>query len=494
MSNSNHHGMHRFHRENELCTLSSLHKESIGRFGRMFHGLPALYLNPNTLSAIGQAGGIMDGGNSPGFTDTVPLGMIYLGQFIDHDITFDTSSNFSQINNPADIENVRTANLDLDCIFGGGPEDEPFLYSATQSNPDLYLLTGETNSNAGQNANLAKEDLARTGTGTAIIGDPRNDENRIVSQLQLLFIKFYNSVYSMTKADAAANGEVLSPSEIYERARRITTWHYQWIVINEFLPHICGSKITKDVLGCGRKYYRPSHEAYIPVEFSIAAYRFGHSMIAQKMKLQSGGNLLSIFSPDVGLGFSPISNSTQIVDWSLFFDTGSNFQKAEKLDTKLASDLLNLPFVSGSAADKSLATRNLRRGQSFLMPSGETVARHMLRHPENNLIEESHIDDVVNYINTMADDNDLDLGAGIPLWLYILAEAEVVGRLDEALDNPGEGLGPVGATIVAEVIIGLLELNTSAFLGSNRDWIPTLGVDGEFTMKDLITIANTPIV
>ncbi|MBW8198344.1 peroxidase family protein [Flagellimonas abyssi] len=477
----NNHGRHSFYGKNQLCTFNSYGKESIGRFGRMFREVSPLYVNPVELAKLGAPGGPMDATNAE-LTSDVPLGMIFFGQFVDHDITFDTQTNFSSINNPSEIENTRSATLDLDCIFGGGPEDEPFLYDKPEGR-GLYLLTGKTNQNQGQAANLEKHDLPRTGTETAIIGDPRNDENRVISQFQLAMIRFYNANY-----DALKNADPHKAAvEIYEEARQLVTWHYQWVVVNEFLPLLCGSKLVSEILGAGRKFYKPCHSAFIPVEFSVAAYRFGHSMINQKLKLKPSGDVHSIFSSEFGRGFEKIKNQKQIVEWEALFDFDGNYQRAEKLDTQLAAILLNLPFIdSTNPADKSLATRNLRRGQSFLLPSGESVAACTER-------DEGEINDVKNLIRNVSQAYNINLDNGTPLWFYILAEAEEIGRIDNGGSKPGEGLGPVGGTIVAETLIGLLEMDEESYLGHNRDWSPTLGTNGVFTMKDLLTIANKAV-
>ncbi len=479
MSDSNHHGMHSFEGKNVLCSHHSFEEESFGRFGRMFRDLPPLYNIPSALSALGKKDGPMNGGNTPKFTDSVPLGMVFFGQFIDHDITFDTSTSFSSINNPNEIENSRSAELDLDSVFGGGPEDDPFLYRPRSEG--FYLLTALSNNNIGQNQATEKHDLQRNGKETAIIGDPRNDENRVISQMQLAFIRFYNANYKLLK-DA---NPTYSPEHLYEEARKIATWHYQWVIVNEFLPTMCGKYLVADIMGNGRKFYQPVYSAFIPVEFSVAAFRFGHTMIAQNLKLQLDGVSKSIFSPEFGQGFARITSSNQAIEWDAFFDFGTNFQKAEKLDTTLAPILLELPFVpSPNPDDKSLATRNYRRGQSFLLPSGENVATYMHR-------DESEIEQVVDFVHNKVNAHNVDLSAGIPLWFYILAEAEVVGRQDSDTQfSQGEGLGPVGGRIVAEVLIGLLELDRNSFLGNNRDWVPSLGTAGIFTMKDLMEIAD----
>lgn len=479
MSDSNHHGMHSFEGKNVLCSHHSFEEESFGRFGRMFRELPPLYNTPSALSGLGKKDGPMNGGNTPKFTQSVPLGMVFFGQFIDHDITFDTTTSFSSINNPSEIENSRSADLDLDSVFGGGPEDDPFLYRPRSEG--FYLLTALSNNNIGQNQATEKHDLQRNGKETAIIGDPRNDENRVISQMQLAFIRFYNANYKLLK-DANPS---YSPEHLYEEARKNCTWHYQWCIVNEFLPIMCGKYLVDDILGNGRKYYQPVYSAFIPVEFSVAAFRFGHTMIAQNLKLQLDGDSKSIFSPEFGQGFARITSSNQAIKWDAFFDYGTDFQKAEKLDTTLAPILLELPFVpSPNPDDKSLATRNFRRGQSFLLPSGENVARYMNR-------EESEIEQVVDFVHNKVSPHNVDLSAGIPLWFYILAEAEVIGRQDSDTQfSQGEGLGPVGGRIVAEVLIGLLELDTNSFLGNNRDWVPSLGTGNIFTMKDLLEMAD----
>lgn len=309
-----HHGRHSFAGKNMLCSMSHFSQERIGKFGRMFReGFHPLYTDPNILAALGKKGGIMDGGSTDEVTHSVPLGMVFLGQFIDHDITFDTVSSLSNVNEAADITNTRTPHLDLDSIYGGGPENTPFLYHTekTGDNKMLLLLNGKINNNIGQGKDIESNDLARNGKGTALIGDPRNDENLIISQLQLAFINFHNALTRRFRSDNKY--KELGSKELYEEVRKLVTWHYQWIVINEFLPAMCGHDTVSDILGAGRKFYQPCKVTFIPVEFSVAAYRFGHSMIRQKMKLQHGGKILELFGKDFGIGFTPIKSLSKFL-------------------------------------------------------------------------------------------------------------------------------------------------------------------------------------
>ncbi len=486
MSKTEHHGMKPLEGLSPYCRMSKYGQESEGdsehrddRFGRLFGDLNPAYTRPDILFEIGKLGGNMQAPDDKDRTESVPVGMIFFGQFVDHDITLDATTTFdSVVGNPGEIANVRTPTLDLDCIYGLGPEAQPYLYEQGGVFEGVKLLTGADNS--GQ-AGLHDDDVLRSPNGRAIIGDPRNDENRVISQLQLAIIRFHNHVaqtlYDETKDEEDV--ETLEGHALYEESRRLTTWHYQWAVVNGFLTDVCGSAVVERILGCGRQFYCPQ-VPFIPVEFSVAAYRFGHSMIPMKLQVQKNGNRLELFGPELGLGFDPLTNPDSVVDWHelLFTPENRKVERAQKLDTLLATDLLDLPFITGEPEDKSLATRNLRRGNAFLLPGGEKVAEALGRDPKQ-------IEKVVKKVAKVNGDLGDD---GIPLWLYILAEAEVIGREEsDGSTNEGEGLGPVGATIVAEVIIGLLELDDHSYLGANRDWQPR---DAWNTLGKLVTVAH----
>lgn len=459
-----HHGMRHFSGQAAYCKRSHTQKRS-DRFGRMFDQLSPAYVPADVLEDIGRQGGPMDGGKKKDRTKTVPVGQVIFGQFIDHDITLDVMSQFGRVNDPEDITNQRTPTLDLDCIYGAGPEPHPFLYHNSGPFAGAKLLTGADEPGAVANASA---DLFRApavpggGRGPAIIGDPRNDENRVVSQMQLGVIRFHNKVCEDLHT---ANGH--EGAELFEEARREVTWHYQWAVVNDFLVHMCGQPVVSDILAGGRKYYC-GQEPYIPVEFSVAAYRFGHSMVPMKINIRKGGGLQEFFGPVLGEGFSPVTSQDAVVEWGELLETGGpgSVQKAEELDTKLATDLLALPFIDSGEA--SLATRNLLRGNSFLLPGGDKVAEVMERPAKE-------IDDVMDKIASLSGGR---ITEGAPLWLYILAEAEEIGReTTPCRFDKGEGLGPVGARIVAEVIIGLLELDPASYLGENRNWSPNPAYD-----------------
>jgi len=428
----------------ELCNYN--HQQQPGdRFGRLFPELPGLYTDPSVLAAVGAAGGPMQASGTVAElrTANVPVGHVFFGQFIDHDITLDVTSSLRAVNRPSATTNVRTPTLDLDCVYGSGPEAHPFLYENSGSFKSAKLVVDDAN-----------DDLQRNAQGVAMIGDFRNDENRIVSQLQLGVIRLHN-LFCDELAAAGYSGK-----ELYEHAREQTSWHYQWCVVHDFLSTMCGRDAVLDVLANGRQYYRPS-QPFMPIEFSVAAYRFGHSMAPEAIQIQAGEPAHPLFAGFLG-SFSPIGDPGEVVHWpELFAVPGSSatWQRADKLDQKLAPLLLDLHVIDPSD-ERSLATRNLQRGQGFMLPSGEQVAALMGR-------GQHEIDEV----SEAAADMHAGLAGATPLWLYILLEGAEIGRGGDA-SAKGEGLGPVGGRIVAEVIIGLLECDERSWLSTNRAWSP----------------------
>lgn len=269
-----------------------------GRFGRMFRSLPTFELDdPETL--LGQVAERMtvDTGDPGDAWDesldhpSLPAGYTYLGQFIDHDITFDPVSSLERQNDPDALHNFRTPRYDLDSVYGQGPADQPYLYRSALNDPlkGIALLLGETVSTE---PSRKGPDLPRNSEDVALLGDPRNDENLIVSQLHSVMLRFHNRVVEGISSSTALTG-----SNLFKEAQRIARWHYQWVVVHDFLVRIAGKAVVDDILdkstpytaGCAGDafavlrpkllFYKPDPNPYMPVEFSVSAYRFGHSLI-----------------------------------------------------------------------------------------------------------------------------------------------------------------------------------------------------------------------
>ncbi|MGZ8411719.1 MAG: peroxidase family protein [Gemmatirosa sp.] len=471
-----------------------------GRFGRMFGNLPPFA--PDTpavrdvLLEIGLAGGIMDAGDDltadpvtlitdpAQFRDNpdnprMTAGMTFLGQFIDHDITFDPTSSLERQVDPEHVGNFRTPVLELDSLYGPGPLVAPYLFDR-QGGPGIRFLVEECGT-------PGRFDLPRNAQSTAIIGDPRNDENLILSQLHLALLRFHNRVCDHVASELGVTGD----GAVFAEAQRLVRWHYQWIIVHEFLVATCGERVVADVLERGRRFYAWRNEPFIPVEFSVAAYRFGHSQIRPSYRANFGAGGAPFFALLFNPGAAPGSTdpddlrggcraARRFVDWPTFFDVGdAQVRRNKRIDTKLSSVLFALPdsvvaLPDPRANPASLAQRNLLRHLTFALPAGQRVARRM----QLPALAPGDLDDLQPY----------GLHTSTPLWFYVLREAEVMER--------GLRLGPVGARIVAEVLIGLLEGDRESYLAQDPDWRPSLPtrIDADaghgFEMADLLAFSG----
>jgi hypothetical protein len=197
-----------------------------GRFGRLFRSLPPATFgrtekeNEDNLAKLGHAmSATFDpptDGKDPE-ESAIPALYTYLGQFIDHDITFDPASSLQAEDDPDALTDFRTPALDLDNIYGRGPDDQPYMYD---KDGKTFLLGKSIH--AGQ-TNVGATDLPRNNANPsrALIGDPRNDENTIVSQLQGLFHRFHNR----TVQD--------QPNAKFEHTQKLVRFHYQYGVNSE---------------------------------------------------------------------------------------------------------------------------------------------------------------------------------------------------------------------------------------------------------------------
>jgi hypothetical protein len=461
-----------------------------GRFGRLFPTLPAFQADTleirDELLKLGEPGGVMDAQDPPPpqpnpnnpDNQQIPSGFTFLGQFIDHDVTFDPTSSLERQADPESIANFRTPALELDSVYGSGRAASPYLYDSS-TNRVKFLVDTVSNPDS---PTQADDDLPRNSQETAIIGDPRNDENLIVGQLHLAFLKFHNAVVDRLLAQPTP------PADVFAEAQRIVRWHYQWIVVHEFLPLTVGENLCMAILDeqdsgaqnksqsyqRGRKYYNWRNAPFIPVEFSVAAYRFGHSQVRPGYPINVNLAAPIFRSGDASDGPGDLRGGkrgpNRVADWNNFFDFGgNNFQLSREINTKLSSPLFNLPFTGPNLPTNpsSLAQRNLLRHLTFSVPSGQDVARAMKLDPlsEQDLSDAGFFD------------------RSTPLWFYILREAEKSAE--------GQHLGPVGGRIVAEVFIGLLQGDRLSYLRANPNWTPHLGeTQGQFRMTDLLKVAG----
>jgi hypothetical protein len=466
--------------------------KDLSTFGFMFPGLPRLAPDPDPgvvqARLAGLAASLLDPNitaPAPGNRDNVDaLGsaLTYWGQFIDHDLTLDLEpqpvKDFPQSkqgdllddDNGEPVPNFETFRFDLSSVYGGGPSVSPQLYDAD----GVHFILQEHNQNG-------VRDLPRNPDGSAILVEGRNDENEVISQVHVAFLKFHNAV-----ADTLNTG--------FDDTRATVLRYYQWAVIHQFLPEIVGQDVVDGFMnGSIQSFYKPGNpnRCMTPVEWSTAAYRFGHSIVRKAYQMTTTSGKLQVFNgTNADLhGGRPLPAGRQI-DWGNFVhalerpDNVATFNFPRFTDTLISSGLFDLPIGGLAGAENAgsnvLAFRNLVRGFFYGTPSGQDIATAMGV-------------DVVSPADALP--NPLDNGAvitgfeqGTPLWFYMLREAEMQGGLK---------LGTVGGRIVTDVFLGLLKADPDGLLHDNDplhgSWLPEPPIapaEGQFGIEDLLVFAG----
>jgi Animal haem peroxidase len=422
-------------------------------YRRLFVELPPLVSDVRQLQELGTPGGLSDAETvAPEEPDDAsgPAGRPIFGQFVAHDLTADPSPLVDRAD-PAALRNFRLPKANLESLYGLGPTGTPYMFS--RRDPAKFLLGG------------SGCDVPRNAEGTAIIGDPRNDTHVFMSQLNMAFLRAHNLLVDRLREDGVAEEDLVA------RARCSLTWHYQWLIVHEFLPAVIGERLAQSLLTDGPAFYRPEDEPYIPLEFADAAYRYGHSQIRSRYVINRATGPVPMF-PDL-MGFRPVAPE-HAVDWSLMFDFPGRppAQRAKRIDEKLTAPLIRLPAdLTGPVTEEphhSLAVRDLQRGLATGLPSGEAVAARLGVTPLTS--------DEVGL-------SAMGWAGETPLWLYVGREA--------AVRQGGDRLGEVGGRIVGEVLVGIIRADPGSFLSADPGWHPTLPAvrPGQFSITDLLSNA-----
>jgi hypothetical protein len=478
-----------------------------GKFGRMFPSLPPLEVADDPLFELAEA--MLDPGPAlpNGDATNIPAGFTYLGQFVDHDITLDLTPLDEQNADPFGIRNFRSPALDLDALYGPGPQLAPYMYAR---DPETFAMTGKlligraaASPNIGGTGQIPElpNDLPRSNEGRAVIGDERNDENLLVAQTHLAFLKFHNKVIDILRSRPAP----LTGSALFEEARRIVTWHYQWIVLFDFVERLTEDGLVRKIKHEGRKFYRFRTTPFMPVEFSAAGYRLGHSMVRERYQHnrifgfgiaslstlfhftgKSGGIVGQLSENEIGGPGQDMQMlpSNWAIDWRSFYEViapqpaGVTLNHARGLDPFIVPALHTLPGEQGR--NLVLPFRNLARGVRLGLPSGQNVASAMGLQPLTG-------DELSTDIGGGSDGTVLKaqgLHTATPLWYYILKEAQLM--------HDGQRLGPVGSTIIAETFLGLVHGDHKSFLWLRSNWAPELpgATPGDFTMADMLNFVG----
>ena len=507
---------------------------------------------------------------------TIPAVYTYWGQFIDHDMTANTDrdSVVSDITKvpvkpvaPKDVvkklRNLRRPTFDLDSLYGNGPGLDKNFHKPDPGPADKGFYDGirfrEGKNDVSPGIPGIKippeEDLTRdlprigplldagvitlddlpadlrdqNGRTRPLIGDLRNDENLIVAQFHLAVLRFHNAVVDEFEADPAAFGvEHAGNAERFEAARRLTRYHYQWLSINDYLRTVTLAGVVDKILVGGPQHYAPlpNGDLFAPLEYSVAAYRFGHTMVrggydhnrnfgapaspdVTPVQRFAGFDDLFLFTGDGHLlDAADITKSTRrpfrglktlpfnwIIEWDRMTNKADPNEAhfARGIDTRLVPQILNMvnqgtaKAIQDDSNDKnkplrqllrSLAQRNLLRGYLLSIPSGQAVAATMKVQPLSKSELRRGNTDALNL--ALQNGGFLD---STPLWYYILKEAEVRAN--------GNSLGELGSRIVAETQIGIMRADPNSYLNDDAgEWDPSMGVPLKNGQGPIVTIRD----
>ncbi|WP_433303186.1 peroxidase family protein [Actinoplanes sp. CA-030573] len=454
-----------------------------------------------TVAALNALGNAMIDQEPPADDRSSPIPPVYTywGQFVDHDLTAATDNDkvISIRDTPLPpldpdqvvglLKNARNPALNLDSVYGDGP------FAPAPTNPDRIAVPYQAEDRAKLRVgaltpvnvgvrippvdDLAR-DLPRRADKVPLVGDARNDENLVVAQLHVAFLRFHNAAVDWVRANEPQRTGL---SDVFLRARDLTRWTYQWLVVHDFLRTVTVPDVVDFVLGSDGSGLLDA--AYMPLEFSVAAYRFGHSMIRGAYDWnrnfgRPGNNTLPNASLDLlfrftgvgGLGGNPTLPSNWPVEWNRFVDKDSLFADrfARRIDTHLSkplSEMVNQTAGETGGPDllallKHLARRNLLRGYRLGLPTGQAVAE-VLGLPTLTAAEVAGTGPVADAIQQGG------FETRTPLWFYVLRESELKAQ--------GNTLGPVGSRIVAETLIGQLRQDPTSYL-HQTSWSPSQGV------------------
>jgi hypothetical protein len=507
----------------EFAALRGKPMPNVFPFDSMFEGLSRqedhrLSDDPQTASQLAALAATMN--EADGATDrdgTIPAAYTYLGQFIDHDITktetllpalsgkMETSFRNAQEgravsplspNEMTLVVNRRVPSLNLDSVLSrAAPRDakgalalDPVFTGPGRPDlppePEEMALLHDLPRNEPSATN---EELDRR----AKIGDPRNDENLVVAQLHVAFLRAHRRLVhekGLTRVKADLELQRL----------------YQSIVVNDFLPTVCDPAIVARVLQKPGTLYRPTrHRPYMPLEFSVAAYRFGHSMVRNQYNYNSifpNATLAQLFTFTAFSGDNfglPNTPENWIIDWRRWLPHDGQVQNvARVVDTLLAGKLMDLPQhqgVIGGDGVNILALRNLVRGYLLRLPTGQAVAERIAA---SGLLPAGTAPLTPEQIRAVAQAASAEQLAALiaggfdqrtPLWYYMLAEA-AHARQTRGVSH----LGPVASVIISEVLVQLVRLADHDFLAAKATWRPAIDTEeaGKVKLVDLLRFAQ----
>jgi hypothetical protein len=507
---------------------TSLEATTAGAFRYLFPNAPAFPVSGTALAALDALGDSTFDPANPSPPVNIPPILTYFGQFIDHDITANTDrlvvgvSDIDGTFNPtsradvaAGVDNLRDGSLGLDSLYGDSVGQDAFsaklaglmrhptltkkmrlgIPAPTPEGPitppvdnatDLlrlgflldrgHLTVAELNALPPDQRAAFIDSNGDPIKQRAIVGDFRNDENLLVAQLQVAFLRFHNKLADLVPT--------------FDEARKLTRYHYQWLVAHEYLPSLCDRSVVDELIATGSPLYGAFYDANVPsmapkmpmpLEFSVACFRFGHTMVRggydhnrvfgrpepgkPNILPFAAFNLLFAFTGDGRMngGQSPQQlPDNWVIDWSRFVNAETPVRSAKGIDARLDAPLDNM-VNQPAGIFKNLAKRNLRRGYRLNLPSAQDCIAGINASGHFRPIAALDAAAIMQG-RTIA---GADFGTSTPLWFYILREAELLGS---------GHLGPLGSHIVAGTLLGLIIKDQSSYwndMSAGHRWSPS---------------------
>ena len=469
----------------------------------------------------------------------LPAAYTYFGQFVNHDISAPTGDVVTQHGwtaaagvigavDPPGLDRNRRAKpsiildnlanehpepLTLSSLYGDGPESaDPEIRALYHADGKRFRL-GQTRREADAVfTNLlinparvihatGAPDIPRA-AGVPQLADRRNDENLILSQLHLALMLLHN------KAVTALEPQVPDAAECFRQARQLVTRHYHWLILNDYLPRLLSTAVTGKPLS--RWPTRLTEANRVPLEFTTAAFRFGHSMVGAAYDFNAnfgvngrisdtGATLEDLFAftshgnMQASLPGSHALPDHWVIDWKRMtrvlpqpaHGAPRDFGSAERIDLTFARDMLNIVGDSTAAVHGSILFRNLMRGFHRRIPFGQRLAGEYGVAPLTEdevrmaLPDDGLLPPGTRGLRETAE--TLGFLRETPAWLYFLCEAR-------AREN-GERVGPTASHIIADTIVGLIRLNPASYLNlDGGGWHPRESVLGRSSAGGLTTI------
>jgi len=435
-------------------------------------GVPFNKETVKNLDALHQA--MKDQGDDNGNHSTLPPVMTYFGQFIDHDITAEATTDpslsdiFGDDLKPVErdevrtgIFNQRTGRMDLEPRCGSGWSHHSTTRKAGRCVQSNILETKPEIFCAFQDFCVQILVMHHVSLKPSLRPFQMTSKN-------LAFLRLHNRMVATVQRRAG------DEDAVYGWAREQVTLHYQWLVVHHYLARICDEKTLQFIMQEKSPVYRAfrsrckladDRHMPMPIEFSAGAFRMGHSMVRPDYDWNEhfgrGANPMLERAPFDEM-FRFTANSTQklgtpmrgaptlpsnwLADWSRLLGPVSTHadRSTRKMDTFIADPLHKM--ITSEKGKQNLPSRNLRRSVKLNVPVAQTLIDGFK--DEFNI----HIPHLSKgQLTSGTTGNELRKGGfddATPLWFYVLKEAEVC--------NGGERLGPLGTHLVAGTILGLL--------------------------------------